>query len=130
MRTKFFDLTGVVGVALLCVAAGAFAQQSAAHRTDDSQASAARKKTTNGAVFDTAVSASELPRRPTLPALKLPLAASSNVIKNNLPADAPEPASNNGRFSATGSAALIPVGRLGWHEISDWREVRRAGSSR
>ena len=36
----------------------------------------------------------------------------------------------NGHFVSSGSAALIPVGQFGWHDISGWRDIRRAQSAR
>ena len=31
----------------------------------------------------------------------------------------------NGHFDAAGGTGLIPVGRMGWHEIGSWREMHR-----
>lgn len=39
-------------------------------------------------------------------------------------------ARRNGHFVSSGTAALIPVSRVGWHDISGWREIRRAQSAR
>lgn len=33
---------------------------------------------------------------------------------------------NKAHFDANGRTGLIPVGRMGWHEIGSWREMHRA----
>ena len=37
---------------------------------------------------------------------------------------------HNGHFDAAGRTGLIPVGRVGWREISTWREMHRLRGKR
>jgi hypothetical protein len=40
------------------------------------------------------------------------------------------PPPRNGHFESIGRTGLMPTGRLGWHEIGNWRESRRADIGR
>lgn len=129
--TVYLDLTAVVVATLLCIATTANAQSRSSMQVDDLPASALPKTKAVPAASAVPVLSNTASKQSAARALPTaPVAALSPTAKGTDAVESVDTTPSNGRFSSVGTTALIPVGRLGWHEISDWREVRRARPSR
>ena len=115
---------GPLFFSLLCISTMATAQQRNLVQVEAKQSYEARR--TGSPAMQRMAIANARKKRNSTQTTALTITAVATTEDQTRTAASPQ----NGHFESSGTAALIPVSRAGWHEISGWREIRRAQPAR